>query len=214
MALQLDRKIERRVGLTKGAHKFASLHPNARKEPTKRQGRESIEDLEENIYKPPVTESDEESLEEDGKQPNSSNASTRSFKAKGRDTRSSSCQSSSPPRELYNTASNIPAGRFFSSSQLGKSAKRNNNMMSGDISDDDGFSKGPRRISKMYKSHSATQDASLKTEKMSKGKIKVNDSSTANKKGRPVFRTVDTEPIISQGKLLHFQTRERYTKVK
>lgn len=211
MVSRQDRKLDRRVGLSKGDYKQASLHPNVRKPPPKQPERESSVDSDGNIFAPP--ESDEESLEQEDKpsaraspppKPRSSNASFRRFKADGLDARSSSHQSSSPPSELSNPASSIPATLFYSSNRQTSPKKRNSTMISGDISDDELFT-SPKKLRRTYKGHSTMPDTSSKTEKVKNGKIKTNGSSPAGKKHGPEFRTFDTQPLISQGKLLPFQ---------
>lgn len=195
-------KLERRIGLTKAAYKLASLHPNVGK-PPKQSERESTADCEGNIYAPP--ESDEELLEQEElplTKPKSSNASIRSLQACKRDVRASSFRSSSPPGELPTAASIIRPtiwGEKFS--------KRKSNMASGDTSDDDGFfsEKKVKRTKRTYKSQSNTFATSPKIEKTNKAKTKASSSSPAGKKSGPVFRKVDTQLLISQGKLLRFQ---------
>lgn len=211
MVSRQDRELDRRVGLSKRDYKQASLHPNVRKPPTKQPERESTIDSDENIFAPP--ESDEESLEQEDKasapvspppEPQSSNATFRPLKADGLNARSSSHQSSSPPRELSNPASSIPATLFCSSNRQTRPKKRNSNMMSGDLSDDEVFTT-PKKLRRTYKGFSTMPDTSPKTEKIKKGEIKINGSSSAGKKRGPEFRTFDTQPLISQGKLLPFQ---------
>lgn len=194
-------KLERRIGLTKAGFKLASLHPNVGKPPVKQSERQSTADSEGGIYAPP--ESDEESLEQEElplTKPESSNASIRSLQACGRDVRASSLRSSSPPGELPTPASIIRP-------TVWSKQKRNSNMASGDTSDDDGFfsEKKVKRTKTTYKSQSNTLATSSKIEKMNKGKTKASSSSPAVKKSGPVFRIVDTQPLISQGKLSCFQ---------
>lgn len=210
MVSQPGTKLKRIVGLTKSDFKLESLHPNAKKLPARQLKRESTADSEGKIFGPPVTESDEESLEQEDKQSapasrKSSNASTRPPRANGLDTRASSCQRGSQPRELSNPPSITPASHFSSSSRQPTLKKRNSNMMSGDTSDDDQMNV-PKRPKKTYNSRRSTVlDTPRKTEKTNKGKVKANSSSLAGKMGGPVFRKVDIEPFISQGKLLPFQ---------
>lgn len=213
MVSRQDKKLERRVGMSKGDYKQPSLHPNVGKPPTKPMEQESTVDWESDveIFRPP--ESDEEPLEQEDKpsapvspppQLKSSNARFRPLKANGLNARSSSHQSSSPPTELSNPASSIPATLFYFSNRQTCPKKRNSNMMSGDMSDDELFTTA-KKLRKTYKRQSTMPDTSPKTEKMKKGKIKVNGSSPAGKKRGPEFRTFDTQPLISQGKLLPFQ---------
>lgn len=197
--------------MNRGDYKLGSLHQIVRKPLMDQPEQESTLDLEGGIYGPPVTESDEESLEEKQsapvptlKQRKGSDTSIRSYRDSGLDVRSSSHEGSSPPKELFNTTSIIPAGNFFSSSQQKSDKKRNSSMMSGDFSEDESW-KAKKKPKKIYKGHFTMLDTSPKTGKMNKGKNQVNGSSPASKKRGPVFRTPDTEPILSQGKLIPFQ---------
>lgn len=209
-----NKMLERRVGLTRGNYKLGSLHPYAGKPPRKQQERESTADLDGRIYGPPVTESDEESPDQEEKQsapisplsePKNSNASIRSLKANGLRARSSSHQSSSPPREIPNPASNIRPATFDNSK------KRRNHMMSGDFGEDE-FGEGfafscqkKKKSRKSYKGHSNMLDTTPKTEKKNKGRTKADSGSPTAKKSGPKFRVYDTQSIISQGKLWPFQ---------
>lgn len=201
--------LARRLGLSKADYQLGSLHPNARKPSTKQPERASDLDSEGEIFAPPMTESDEESEDEMERQSasmssltkrKSSNASIGSPKAIGRrlNVRSLSHQSNSPTGELSNPASIIPPSSWHN-----YTVKRSSHMMSGDISEEDGFSTAKRKPKRFYTNNrqSTTLDTSPKTGKMNKGKTKANRSSPAGKKSAPEFRTVDTRAMILKGKL-------------